>query len=838
MLRPFFFVLLSIISLNKSFGQTATLKGKVTDDQLVLSGANALILQNGQLLKAIEVDLEGQFLFDQLQPGTYTLKVLFLGYDTYEKSIALAANETVTLKVNLTISNKLPDLEIIGKRVSQLKSLPGTATKINIETIRQVNPLGTQEMLKYVPGMFGATDDGMGNSRVSIGIRGLNPRRSSRVLFMEDGVPIEPALYIYPNMYYNPPVERLESIEVIKGSAAIKFGPQTMGGVVNYITARPRNEFGGIVQTTIGTNDFRMADNKLGVNNFFSTFIEVGGWGNDKIKPELQLLYKRGDGYRENNSFYQTNGTFKVNFLLNEKKSLYLKANVNYENNRATYTGLTEYSFATNPRFNPKKNDEFVLWRTSLDLIYTNRVNSSLTATTKAYANIFDRNWWRENDVFVDGDTYVPGGSIDPVAYYTPGNLVRVGNGQNNFGNLRTFYVLGIEQSYKWKHELLGRKSLLETGGRYYWDKFLDNKMLGLSPKDRTGVYYLADSTGTPTIFGQSLHFETSALSLYALETFNLSEKLKISPGARVELFQQEMIDRLEGSKYRDTTMAVFLPGIGLNYELKKINIFAGIHKGYTPPSSGTLNATTFINQKAALDVKSEKSWNYEVGARGDYQWGDFEVSGFYLNIKDIIAFGRGGNMLNLGRALTYGIENRATLRFSTLHKLLPDLYLSYTLLKTEMKSGIIASAIKSGHVDIAGNELPYAPRHYLVAGIGKEFDFGLSVKVNYTYVSEVYTDYENLGRAYISNRGDSGPVPAYSLWDFNAGYKFNNHWNCFLTVKNVFDNVYIGSRLHSDPYLRGGSNSWNSKAATSSGILPGERRQINIGVRYLFGKN
>ena len=89
-----------------------------------------------------------------------------------------------------------------------------------------------------VAGINGFSDDGIGNSRISIGIRGLNPRRSSRVLILEDGVPIQPALYVYPNMYYNPPADRIDQIEVIKGSGTILYGPQTMGGVINYFTKR------------------------------------------------------------------------------------------------------------------------------------------------------------------------------------------------------------------------------------------------------------------------------------------------------------------------------------------------------------------------------------------------------------------------------------------------------------------------------------------------------------------------------------------------------------------------------------------------------------------------
>ena len=79
------------------------------------------------------------------------------------------------------------------------------------------------------------------------------------------------------------------------------------------ITRRPRNEFGGMVRLTAGENGYA------------SAFIETGGWGNTKLKPEVQFLLKRGDGYRNNNSFEQVNGTLKLNYASTINKNLYLK---------------------------------------------------------------------------------------------------------------------------------------------------------------------------------------------------------------------------------------------------------------------------------------------------------------------------------------------------------------------------------------------------------------------------------------------------------------------------------------------------------------------------------
>jgi len=46
------------------------------------------------------------------------------------------------------------------------------------------------------------------------------------------------------------------------------------------------------------------------------------------------------------------------------------------------------------------------------------------------------------------------------------------------------------------------------------------------------------------------------------------------------------------------------------------MNIFGGIHRGFTPPSSGALNVLDFGECDCGLDLDAEKSWNKELGLR------------------------------------------------------------------------------------------------------------------------------------------------------------------------------------------------------------------------------
>lgn len=829
-----FCILLSInISIAQS--QTGHLKGVIEDKESgeTIVGAEVIWIDGDKILKGTISDEQGQFTLMDIAPGDQQILFKYVGYAPVKHTLQILPDRTTELPVNLKPALvELVTVEVIGNASHSLKKLPGAATKVDHKVVEQVQPMGTQELLEQVPGVHGFSDDGMGNSRLSIGIRGLNPRRSSRILVLEDGIPIQPAAYLYPNMYYNPPVERIEAMEVVKGSGSIIYGPQTMGGVINYITKRPRHEFGGTVQLVGGMNQYR------------SAYVELGGFGNQRLHPEIQLLYKGADGYRDNNDFNQYNATVKLNLAINSKKNLFIKANTNYENTNATYTGLTEYSFANNTNFNPKEHDNFNVSRTSLDLIYTKQINERVIAKTKGYLNYFNRNWWRENDVFVSASAFESDQTaINPVPYYTQGGLVRVGNGATNFGILRQFYVLGAEQTYLVDHSLFGAKANLQVGARAHWEKFIDDRQTGFSPDTRDGHYFVTKGTAaweewnalnplkntdSISILGQSHHYETKALAAFIQEKIAI-RNLEITAGTRFEVFEQERIDRLDGSSYQDKTTMVLLPGIGVNYSLGKLNLYGGIHRGYTPPSSGTLKITNFdANSTASFDLQAEKSWNNELGFRVNNGWLNAEVTGFFIHIDDLVAAGRGTAFTNLGSVQSMGLEQAIQFSWNNLldKAYLPNLFASYTLMKTQVKSGLIRSALFQGEiVDIAGNELPYAPRHSLTAGINYAFPFGLTLRTDVKYVSQVFSDFENIKTT--ANRGDQGPIPAYWLLNASVRYSINDNWTVFATGKNLLDKVYIGSRLHSNP--------GQPTADQSSGILPGARRQINVGVKYGF---
>ena len=792
------------------------------EKNIPLQGANVVFRSESGQQYGASTDINGMFNISEISPGNYDIKISFIGFEDYSKNIIIETGKVYKVDAILSIEPILmAKLEIISEVETPYDKMPGAATVMDMQTLKLVNPIGTQEMLEYVPGINAFADDGIGNSRISIGVRGLNPRRSSRVLILEDGVPIQPALYVYPNMYYNPPSDRIDQIEVIKGSGTILYGPQTMGGVINYFTKRPRNEFGGTLKVTGGENGYG------------SLFAEVGGWGNGKLKPELQLLLKRGDGFRQNNSFQQINSTFKVNYIRSSSKNLYLKGNLNYENSNATYTGLTEWSFENDPTFNPKEHDNFKVFRAAIDFIQSEKLSSTLTKSTTAFASFFDRRWWRENDIFIKASDL---GEDSPSAqpYYSTFDLVRVGNGKNNFGILRTFYVLGLERSYKMKHDFFNRPSKMETGWRVYAERFIDDRQTGFTndsvytPDAREGVYFRG-SGDSLEILGTSHHYETIALSGFLSESIDFGT-LTLRPGLRIELFEQTRVDRMQGSIYQDKTLFVVLPGIAFSKSINGLNIFGGIHRGFTPPSSGALKILNFGEglEDSGLDLDSERSWNKEFGLRGRSSLFDYEFAGFHIDIENLVAAGRGTAFKNLGKVTTQGIEARTSLLLSNIFSLLPDMDISYAFLDTEVKDATIISNVSGtagSEVSINGKELPYSPDHTLTVGLEYNSSPKINLRADLRYVSEVYTDFENIEKT--DDIGVTGPIPSYNIFNISGSYKVSPQLKIFFSGKNITDEVYIGSRLHSNPGQK--------EANISSGIIPGPRRQVNIGLEYLF---
>lgn len=157
-----------------------------------------------------------------------------------QNQISMTEESEIQNRIDTTFikMNDFPQVDVIGRKPALVNQIPGSAIIITEVSLNNDKPFSGNEMFKKVTGINVVDEEGAG-LRANIGIRGLDPDRSRNVLIMEDGVPIALAPYGEPEMYYTPAIDRMKSIEVLKGSGSILYGPQTIGGVINYITYDP-----------------------------------------------------------------------------------------------------------------------------------------------------------------------------------------------------------------------------------------------------------------------------------------------------------------------------------------------------------------------------------------------------------------------------------------------------------------------------------------------------------------------------------------------------------------------------------------------------------------------
>lgn len=111
---------------------------------------------------------------------------------------------------------------------------------------------GVDEILRQIPGfsMLRAADSTAASLTTNtVSLRGLGGNAASRTLVMLDGIPIHNP-YSSEVIWSRVPKHQIERIEVVRGGGVNSWGNLSLGGVINIVTARPREkgiDFSGII---------------------------------------------------------------------------------------------------------------------------------------------------------------------------------------------------------------------------------------------------------------------------------------------------------------------------------------------------------------------------------------------------------------------------------------------------------------------------------------------------------------------------------------------------------------------------------------------------------------
>jgi Fe(3+) dicitrate transport protein len=225
----------------------------------------------------------------------------------------------------------LPPVEVKGSSIlpGSMETLPGSSFVLSRDDLQARNPFSIIETIREIPGLHVVGEDVAG-THLNIGLRGLNPRRSSRTLLLEDGAPtIFFAPYGDPSAHYSTPLDRVDRIEVLKGSGQILYGPQTMGGMINFVT-RP-------VPTDGTRGNVRITGGNRG---YYDGHFSVGS-GTENGGVMIDVLKKQGDGIRQEHGFDLQDVALKGMYKIDSNQRITGKYSNFQEDSRFSETGLS-----------------------------------------------------------------------------------------------------------------------------------------------------------------------------------------------------------------------------------------------------------------------------------------------------------------------------------------------------------------------------------------------------------------------------------------------------------------------------------------------------------------
>jgi Fe(3+) dicitrate transport protein len=684
-----------------------------------------------------------------------------------------------------TETKELERVMVIGGK-DKVTEITGSAHYVGEEEIEKYNYNDINRILRQVPGVNIQEEEGYGN-RPNIGLRGGRSERSADITLMEDGVLIAPAPYSSPSAYYFPRVDRMEAVEVRKGSSTVKFGPRTTSGAVNLVSSSIPAESKGDATFAYGEDNTKRAQLNYGdTHGRFGYVIDLGHEQTDGFKSIGKVGGDTGFSIQDFMAKFRVTSDPNAEIY----QHLEFKIGATEEDSDETYLGLTQADFSANPyqRYAASQVDNMDADHQQFQVRHYIEPAENWDITTTAYRNQFARNWYKLQSVEVGGSKLGIADALSSAAHLAAlkGDTNLAGDANNNLvlrANNREYVSQGVQTNIGHQFEYGKTSHDLEFGVRYHYDE-----------EDRyqqEDLYSITGGTMGLTSAGAAGSNANRLASAHATALFIQDEikydKWTIVPGVRYEHIELERENRASG-QVSENDLDVIVPGIGVAYQINDAtSIFGGVHKGFAPPGPSTNTSQD-----------PEESINYEAGVRFNEGAFKTEAVAFYNDYENLLgeetlSSGGGtgtGEQFNGGDVDVYGLEFGLEYDFSALmddSRYKFPVGINYTYTKAEFGSSFNSSFDEWGNVT-DGDELPYIPEHQVYVHAGVEADKWL-VNASAKFVDEMRTV------------AGSGSIPSGSgtdehiVLDVTGEYEVYKDTRLFATVYNVTDEEYVAAR-------------------------------------------
>jgi len=609
--------------------------------------------------------------------------------------------------------------------------------------IREAGALNVQELLRRSPGIQISEETGS-DSLPNIALRGVTGNdgifRAVNVAMFADGIPLAGGPYGAPGASGFPLLrERVFAIDIMRGGAATRYGPNNVSGIINFLT-RPIPE-GLELETRLSYDSENNAAGYLASGGTFGSFGYL-----------LEGVYKDGDSYREHGEYTLQNYSLKTRYGFSDTFRAMLQVE-SFEDDSNLSDGLSLAQYEADPWQSTSLQNRFAAnqRRANAELEWDLGADTRLELISYYYET--ERTFWLGSPLFY--------GNSPTFIQATP----------------RPMHTSAIQPQLTHHYSALGSDAELVTGLRYQHENLVRRV-------ERTPA-------GGATVLRSDDRFDYDAWSAFAQNRFDW-ERLSVTPGIRLESVGIEG-ERVAGNQpgVGNTNKQDFvevLPAISAAYRLaENWSVYSNIQSSFQPPAANQLELATSNPQ----EVEAQYAWMYEAGTR--VQTED-ELLALDLTIYQIDYSDRlepdpdqFDVLLNSGRSRHRGVELAVDSRLDAAGLKGVSLFANAAYNESEYRNG-----------DFEGNETTGSPDWLLSWGTRYEHETtGVFAMLDGAYVGEAYSDRENTEA--ISADGTRGLRPSFTLWNAHVGWRreLSEQLSMHLQVdlRNLFDEQYFDIR-------------------------------------------
>jgi iron complex outermembrane receptor protein len=629
------------------------IKGRVTTADGKAAASVTVLLKGTK--KATVTEEDGDFVFNRVKAGTYEIEISQVGYETIVQQVQVDGNKVTAISIQLKLSSKeLREVVVTSGRnrfnigssdyVSKmaLKNIenPQVYSSISKTLLSEQLVFSVDDALRNAPGvqkMWDATGrSGDGGSYFNM--RGFIVQSTLR-----NG--------IAGNVSGTTDAANLEKLEVIKGPSATLFGNvlTSYGGLVNRVTKKPYDHFGGEINYSTGSFQF----NRVGIDI------------NTPLDSAKNVLLRVNAAYRSEGSFAD-NG-FNRGFVLAPSLSYKVNDRLNFQFDVEFFTGqntgLNVFFFPwkkTMAELGADRADKLKLdykrsyasedlYQTSRNLNFFGQMNYAISDNWKSQTIFSATNGYSDGPspyfYLISNGTGNEGTHISRNDQYTDNSKDQVIELQQNFignfniGQFRNRFVGGLDFTHHYSDQFFGGNLYDTITG---FEGTMDKAAYASQYRsfNRTNMDRLYQEKGNE--FNYPANYIANTYSAYVSDMFNITDNLMVLAAVRLDHFNNRgPVDTVSGSfvnavPYNQTFLA---PKFGIVFQpvKDKVSLFANYQNSFTNKYGANGDANDGDDKKN--DFKPEQANQVEAGVKFDVFDGKLSaaVSVYSIKVIDVI---------------------------------------------------------------------------------------------------------------------------------------------------------------------------------------------------------